>query len=153
MIFWAWGSISPYHMTLPMNIYHFYPQVMYPLANYLHGNPGFYYDLVQNSTHTGLQTTMHPTPTEFLHASSTSIPTHIPTSTRTHTSYIPSNLTIHFGDISPPIPSSSSNICGSSSTTPFVPNFVSHEAPVDTNLHPESQSVGGYPDFASVGIH
>ena len=26
-------------------------------------------------------------------------------------------------------------------------------APVDTNLHPESQSVGGYPDFASVGIH
>jgi len=138
-------SITPYHMTLPSIHHHSTPQVMYPSANYFHGNPGFYYDLMQNSTHTGSQTIMHPTPTEFLHTSSTSIPTHKSTSTRTHTSsYIPSNPTIHFGDISPPLPTSvfpgpSVDLGGSSSTTPFASNFVSSDVPFVTTLDPESR--------------
>ena len=52
--------ISLYHMPLPSSTWNGRPRIMYPSSSYLHGNPGFYYDLMQNSTHTGSQTTLHP---------------------------------------------------------------------------------------------
>jgi len=87
-------SISPYQMTSPITMYQSNPRIMYPSSTYLHGNPGFYYDLMQNSTHTGSQMNMFPPPTDYVPTPTpmpTHLPTpasiHIPTPTSTHTHY------------------------------------------------------------------
>jgi hypothetical protein len=71
--------ISPYHMPSPSSTLNATPRIMYPSSSYLHGNPGFYYDLVQNSTHTGYRrTTLHPLPTDYVYTL-----TYFPTPLRT----------------------------------------------------------------------
>jgi hypothetical protein len=149
------SSISPYPSPyVPTNQYQPTPRVVYPSSNYLHGNPGFYYDLMQNSTHTGSQTTLHNPPTDHLHNptymhtnhSTTSVNT--PTHTYPYTPYIPSNPTVHFDHLSSSVPSqdhqaTSSSIGGGTSST--VPQYFSYD-------DPESQSIGIPSDSASVGI-
>jgi hypothetical protein len=84
------------------------PRVMYPLTSYSQGNPGFYYDLMQNANHAGSQTAIsyqptldHVPPYTHIPSTQTHINAPIPTSTGSHTPYIPSNPTIHFGSASP----------------------------------------------------
>jgi hypothetical protein len=43
--------ISPPYMPLLMNTYQSTPKMMHSSSHYTSGNPGFYYDLMQNSTH------------------------------------------------------------------------------------------------------
>jgi hypothetical protein len=50
-------SISHHYMPLPLNILQPAPRVMYSSLPYTPGNPGFYYDLMQNSVHAGSKTT------------------------------------------------------------------------------------------------
>jgi hypothetical protein len=50
-------SISHHYMPSPPNILQPAPRVMYSSLPYTPGNPGFYYDLMQNSVHAGSQTT------------------------------------------------------------------------------------------------
>jgi hypothetical protein len=57
------------------------PRIMYPSSNYSQGNPGFYYDLMQNNHQISSQTTMLQTP----------MLEHIPTPIHTPT-YLPTPL-------------------------------------------------------------
>jgi len=78
--------ISSYHLPLPPPTFNSTPRIMYLSSSYLHGNPGFYYDLMQNATHTGTQMTLHPPPSDYVHTP-TYFPTplHAPVSTGTTT--------------------------------------------------------------------
>jgi hypothetical protein len=124
------------------------PRFMYP-TSYCPGNPGFYYDLMQNSSHTASQTTM-PYPPSTDCATSTSVPatpTYIPTSM--HTPYIPSNPSVYFSDVYPRHPSaadvysSPSVPDGLSPNTPGFSSFEHRELLPDPPLDPETQSLGG----------
>jgi hypothetical protein len=75
--------ISPHHLTLLTPMYQSTPRIVYPSSTYLHGNPGFYYDIMQHNHHAGSQTTLLQAPT----------PDCVPN--------IPSNPTVHFGNTSP----------------------------------------------------
>jgi len=105
------GSLISYQPpTMSTNTYLPTPRIMYPSSTYSKGNPGFYCDLMQNTTHTGSQTNMQQN--SMLHhlPTSTHTPTYFPTlipahtSTYTQNSYIPSNPTVHFVNLSSSAP-------------------------------------------------
>jgi hypothetical protein len=118
-------------------------RIMYP-STYYSGNPGYYYDLMQNSTHIGSQTNLSTPDVDYNSNHTTSVPL-VPTTTST---YIPSDPTVYFGNVSPP-PVSLSNTrgtssVGSSSATPFTSNYTSCDIPSNHLIDPELQSVGNY---------
>ncbi len=47
------SSISYQPLPTLTNTYPSTPRIMYPLSSYSQGNPGFYYDLLQNTNHSG----------------------------------------------------------------------------------------------------
>jgi hypothetical protein len=91
--------ITYQHLPSLLNTSTSTPRIMYPSTSYSQGNPGFYYDLMQNTNHAGSQTAMSHTldyvPT-YTHTP-TYTPTHVPLSTS-------SNPTIHFGNNLPFVP-------------------------------------------------
>jgi hypothetical protein len=93
---------SPHHSSSPTPLYQSTPRVIYPLSTYLHGNPGFYCDLMQSATRIfGLKRPyalhlltkyiiLHPyLHTTLLHF----IILHLLVLASTYTPYIPSNPT------------------------------------------------------------
>jgi len=145
-------SISHPQMSSPMNTVQSTPRVVYPSSHYSSGNPGFYYDLMQNYTHTGSQTNIRTTPMDFVHAL-TPLPTYIPTQTSLHTPYIPSNPIVYFDNLSPSMPNSNTDthgmatsVGGLSSTTPqhsnqHIYHQIHYDAPHDNTVDLESQSI------------
>jgi hypothetical protein len=130
------------------------PRIMYPLTSYSQGNPGFYYDLMQNTNHAGsktaipYQTTPDHVPT-YNNIPHTYTPIHVPmpTSTGGHTTYIPSNPTIHFGSPSsfasvPDTQSSFSPRNGLSSTPTQDHHSSFYDTNFDTTTAIETQSIG-----------
>jgi hypothetical protein len=134
---------------------------MYPSASHSQGNPGFYYDLMQNTTHAGSQTAISHQPTldyvpSYTNTSTTYTPTHVHSSTSTgsQTMYIPANPTIHFGNTSPFAPApdiqNSFSPCGGLSSTPHQDHHSPfYDTPSDSAADIETQSIGNPMDVGS----
>ena len=140
-------TISLPYMPLPINTYQSTPRTMYSSSHYTSGNPGFYYDLMQNSVHRAIDKyTYH---TYGLCTRLYSTPSYIFTHTSPHTPYILSNLSVYFGH-PPPVDThgTATSVDGLSCNTPqhsnqYIPCTFSHDVPYDSSLDPESQSLGG----------
>jgi len=71
--------ISHQYLTMSLTTHPPNPRIMYLLLTYPQSNPGFYYDLMQNSTHAASQTNLVQTSTSDYVPTPTYMPTHSPT--------------------------------------------------------------------------
>jgi hypothetical protein len=161
--------ISSHHPPLPTPMYQSNPRIIYPSSTYLHGNPGFYYDLMQNNHHAGSQTTLVQAPTPDRVPTSLHTPTYYPTHIHTNlptptpvsqstgfsllTTYIPSNPTVHFGNTSPvthPDFQKYSSLPGGLSSSVFQDHqSPTYDTTFDNTINIKMQSIGDPMDVGS----
>jgi hypothetical protein len=153
-------SISHHYMPSLPNILQPAPRVMYSSLPYTPSNLGFYYDLMQNSVHAGLQTTPYmPNLPDSTVSPSTYVPMHTNTTHTTYTAhipYVPSNPTVclspqatfdHFD--------TEHSVASGSSSTPqhanqYTPCMSSGDVPSSSVEH-DTQSIGGYQSTTGAG--